>query len=823
VFRSTCRRALLAAGIGLLFAYSAVATPAPPTPMRIGPGGHPGTPSRDDFLTRRLERPALTAARLVSDSLDAHWLSGFGLAVPDDYISSLLPFGNVLVAGGGFRRIGGLQAPGLATWDGAHWALIGNFPGNAVFDLAPYPGGFVAIGPSYNPPAVWRWTGTAWETWAIPGAISDPIALAVLGDQVAIASNGNIADSLHGRVMLKTSQGWTTLGEDFDEQIESLAWFQGRLYVGGRFRHVGGVAAAMVAVWDGTSWHALPQELPHGPFDGVRTLAVYRGELVAAGSFADPAPRPVGPNFFARWDGTRWAGLGMGSPQYPNLTRLRVIDNDLYALGTFAVGYPAHGISRWDGATWHQSEDELQAFVWDVAVFHSELHAGGALSNSGGWVATPLVRREGAVWEPTVADPGGQGLLGWSGPDVNALAATDQGVVAGGRFDFAGMPGGWRRCFGAALWNGHEWAPLGFEDWAFAEPGALVIHKGALHAIGWFSNDSGSCSVVQYTGAGWRFVENGYGGQPFANAYRGVSAFGELFIGGNVNSWDRFGGVARWDGSTWRGLGRGITRGSYITGMVEHQGELVVSGWFQEVDGVPCANVAAWSPASGWHALGGGLEGSVNDLLSRDGVLYAAGSFRLPSDPYVGAGLARWRDGHWEAMRMPVSDAYRLGWYRDQLVVSSGGWIATLQADGTWRPLGSGTDGAILAMVESHGSLFVGGYFSRAGAAPAYGFAAWSDGPGGPPVAVAPAMTSLPNPFAKGVHLRYELPAAAHAKVEMFDLAGHRVDTVFDGAQSAGAQDVAWSPSAARVKAGVYYARLTIGASTSVVSVVRVP
>ena len=84
-------------------------------------------------------------------------------------------------------------------------------------------------------------------------------------------------------------------------------------------------------------------------------------------------------------------------------------------------------------------------------------------------------------------------------------------------------------------------------------------------------------------------------------------------------------------------------------------------------------------------------------------------------------------------------------------------------------------------------------------------------------------MTSLPNPFAKDLHLRYELAMPAHAKVEMFDHAGHLVDTVFDGPQSAGEQDVAWDPSAARIKAGVYYARLTIGASTSVVSVVRVP
>src|SRR5262245_58461690 len=53
------------------------------------------------------------------------------------------------------------------------------------------------------------------------------------------------------------------------------------LVVGGRFSIAGDVAASNVAAWDGARWSAL------GPgFDNrVDALRVYRGELIAAGSF----------------------------------------------------------------------------------------------------------------------------------------------------------------------------------------------------------------------------------------------------------------------------------------------------------------------------------------------------------------------------------------------------------------------------------------------------------------------------------------------------------------------------------------------------------
>jgi len=832
--RSLLAGVLLSASVGLLVAMSASASPAVPAPTFLTPPGRPGlaVPPTDlashrPWLEQQHSPRPTSREPIEPDPLDVHWRPGFGLPVPDRGVSALLVNGRVLVVGGSFERIGEFDAPGLAAWDGGTWSLIGDFPGSYVTDLAPYPGGFVAIS-SGGGALVWRWTGSAWESWHDPSIFGSTTALAVQDTSVAVAIGYYEQGTTHFRVQVHTPSGWTVLGEDFDDYVQALAWYNGTLYAAGQFHHVGDTAAAAVARWDGASWQALSAELPHSQYFFVRTLAVYRDELVAAGYFNDPSDATA-PNSLARWNGTRWASLGTDGPPFPNVSRLRVVGSDLYAVGSFWTPKGSHGISRWDGTTWYLDGDRLQSFVQDVALFQNELNAGGYLASNGEEAATPLVRRQGSDWKPAVPGPGMHGFLGSGGPVIESLVSIDRGVVAAGQFDFAGTTGGWRRCKGVALWNGGEWSPLGLESWEYANPYHLTTHNGALVAIGSFTRDRSHYGpVVAWSGGAWDFVGQG-DGDPFPNAFTAVSAFGNLFIGGYRNVQDPFHGIARWDGSTWNEMGGGITNGDYVSSMADLSGianvgeELVVAGHFHEVDGVACENVAAWSPTAGWHPLGAGLRGSVYDLTTRNGVLYAAGDLFVDStslDSFTT--LARWQDGRWEPVRPRIGTPNTLGWYRGQLVAGAYENLSVLAADSTWHRLGSGTNGYVESVAEWDGSLYVGGQFSRAGANAAYGFAEWREAEDFS-LPVAPPMTSAPNPSASAVHLRYALSADSHARIEVFDLAGHRVDTVFDGVQSAGDQDVVWNPSAARVKAGVYFARLTIAASSRVVRVVRVP
>ena len=754
------------------------------------------------------ERAAIdlgSSSQPIPNPDDVHWRAGFGLPVPDGSITALLPHDGLLVAGGYFRMIGGLEAPGIAAWDGTAWSRFGDLPqGHAVLDLTPYPGGILALS---TWPAVWRWDGFVWSQlapfpwWAVYA--SD---MAALDAQVAVSvwayeASRPLGREWVARVLLYDGTDWTPLGGHFNRGVQALAWYGGELYAAGDFDSLDTTPLPIIARWDGSAWQPLGEGLPP-PRWQVRALTVFDGELVAGGSFGDDPSLPRG---FARWNGSRWASLGHSPPEYPNLTRLTVVGSDLQALGRFTSDH-IYGIARWDGVEWHAGEDSLQAFVYDVASYQGDLYAGGALASDGSRAAPALARRRSGHWEaPVTPGPGMQGLLGWDGPSASALLSTAEGIIAGGRFVFAGKDGGWTHCPAAALWDGARWSAIGSESWREFVPRDFALHDGSTMAVGYFEAPTiGYATVARLQGNEWQLV-----GTPMWNLYCAASALGHLFVGGAVQP-DPMKGIARWDGTTWQGVGGGVTRGDYVTAVTPHLGEVIAGGSFEEVDGVPCSNVAAWSPSRGWRPLGEGLNGPVSDLTSRNGVLYASGSF----------GVARWNGDRWESIP-GLRDVWVLGWFHGRLVAGGYGVLgrlAILEDDDGWHALGSGINGAALSFAERGPSLFVGGYFSRAGGKPAYGFAQWRDETGYVPV--GPRITAAPNPVVAQVRLSYELASSGPTRVEIFDLAGHLVDRPFDGFQDAGPQLVTWTPDRRRVRTGVYFARVAGVGTKQVVRVV---
>ena len=752
---------------------------------------------------------------------DAQWQSGFGLPIPNSFVSTLVPMGDVLVVGGFFTRIGDMDVRGVATWDGTRWAPLGNFPGSYVHDLAPYAGGLLARDEWAT---AWRWDGTSWS--ALPPFPADPggtaaysIAMAVEDEKVAfsVATWTNGAD-YRGRVFVLEGDDWVPLGGYFDRAPEALAWYQGKLYAGGWFTTLDGAPLQKIAVWNGSAWESIASGLTSGAQDAVTQLAVYGGELIAGGWFR--ANWNGAFRYFARWDGTRWASLGADPPN-PNLQRMRVMGSDLYALGLYQ-GDHNFGIARWDGTEWHTGEDHLRMMAWDIASFGGEMYVGGMLSADGPAASSPLARLRNGRWEPTDTPTAGmQGLMGWNGPIVRVIAPVEGGVVAGGRLDFAGSPGGWVPFTGTARWDGSRWSAFGDRSWDEMELIDLAWHQGALYAAGYFQSAGDYASVARFEGGRWVPMSH----SDIYNVTSLASASGNLFVGTGI-SMGSTGGMWRWDGA-WHGVDGGITKGNYVSAMTAHGDELIVAGDFTEMGGVPCRNVAAWNPRDRWHPMRDGLDFVVSDLISRDGVLYAS-MLCAPK------GIARWSNGRWEKVESP-SIVSALGWYRGRLLASSDGFcggLAYRDDAGAWHPLGSGLDGTALSFVERGQSLFVGGFFSRAGGKTAYGFAEWRGplpGDLGPaptptpvPVATLQRVVADPNPSAQTVHLRYDLAASGRAKIEIYDLAGHLVATPFDGEQFAGSQDVLWTPSKGEVRAGIYFARVTLGNTKHVVRMVRI-
>lgn len=71
---------------------------------------------------------------------------------------------------------------------------------------------------------------------------------------------------------------------------------------------------------------------------------------------------------------------------------------------------------------------------------------------------------------------------------------------------------------------------------------------------------------------------------------------------------------------------------------------------------------------------------------------------------------------------------------------------------------------------------------------------------------------NYPNPFNPSTMISFTLPSAGQAKIEVFNILGHRVATVFDGMAAAGTTEVVWDGRGERgetVSSGVYFYRLT--------------
>jgi flagellar hook assembly protein FlgD len=69
-------------------------------------------------------------------------------------------------------------------------------------------------------------------------------------------------------------------------------------------------------------------------------------------------------------------------------------------------------------------------------------------------------------------------------------------------------------------------------------------------------------------------------------------------------------------------------------------------------------------------------------------------------------------------------------------------------------------------------------------------------------------MAAYPNPFNPVTTIYYELPAAQHVRMQIYDVTGRLVRTLVDEAIAAGPHTVVWQgrdDHGARVASGVYF------------------
>lgn len=74
-------------------------------------------------------------------------------------------------------------------------------------------------------------------------------------------------------------------------------------------------------------------------------------------------------------------------------------------------------------------------------------------------------------------------------------------------------------------------------------------------------------------------------------------------------------------------------------------------------------------------------------------------------------------------------------------------------------------------------------------------------------------LSVYPNPFSTSTQITYNLPAAAQTTVEVYDIVGKKVASLFDGKQTEGAQQITFDRTAFGLTNGMYFVKIKVGES----------
>ncbi|HKR03520.1 MAG TPA: T9SS type A sorting domain-containing protein [Bacteroidia bacterium] len=271
---------------------------------------------------------------------------------------------------------------------------------------------------------------------------------------------------------------WDSLGSGMDQDVYSLAIYNGELYAAGQFLSAGGNNCNHVAKWDGAAW----QPVGTGMNGDVGYLHVYNGELYAGGAFTTADGNPA--SLIAKWNGTTWDSLGSGITGTSVLS-IQNYNGELYVGGNFtdAGGVPVNNMARWDGTSWNDVSGGIQGFgegVYDLAVYNNELYVTGSFQTAGGITANSIAKWNGSTWSAFASGLSGAGGYG-------TVFFTYNGVLyTGGNYtDANGVSANY-----ISSYNGITWDSL--TSGCDQEVDALEVYYGELFVGGAFNDAGGS-------------------------------------------------------------------------------------------------------------------------------------------------------------------------------------------------------------------------------------------------------------------------------------------------------------------------------------------
>ncbi|WKZ66039.1 MAG: T9SS type A sorting domain-containing protein [Flavobacteriales bacterium] len=388
-----------------------------------------------------------------------------------------------------------------------------------------------------------------------------------------------------------------------------------------------------------------------------------------------------------------------------------------------------------------------------------------------------------------------------------ALPLSDGRLLIAGDFTEAGG----MAASGVAIWDGSAHQALG--GGVMGTVACAVEHEGALYVGG--SGLSGAADLGKWNGTAWEFSTVFEGKAPRVTALHVHN--GALHAAGTIVGFaGESDGVMRWEGGQWQPVGS-LLNGA-VTALASHAGRLVAAGEFTgfELDPVPMLRHVAELEGNEWSELVGGLDAPVHDLMSVEGVLYAAGALYANIAPVFG--MARLAPGGaaWELLLPNLSGyiqpsigparinsmvehegaIYIAGSFVSYTFVTVGTGIARWSGIDQVEPLGI-PEQPVLAVATYAGELVAGGEFSQW--QPYITSVGLATGIADEPM--QGMVTVTPNPAADRVRIG-GVKGAATAAVLIMDASGRAVQAPLERFSDAVVVD------ASRLAGGAYLVRI---------------
>ncbi|MGZ4964672.1 MAG: hypothetical protein ACXWC8_19120, partial [Limisphaerales bacterium] len=230
------------------------------------------------FLKSLMATLCLAATAKAADNWDDRFVPP---PDTDGEVFAMATVGNQVFAGGSFSTVNGIDAPGIAKWNGTAWEPVGGGVDGEVYAIA-VSGNNLYIGGSFS-----------------QAGDADALNIAVW--------NGNY---------------WTNLAAGLDTAnndggVNALLVSGTTVFAGGYFEASATNAMTNIAKWNGTAWSPVGGGITYATIDPNDTQVAYINTLAGnvtnlfVGGFFNVAGTNSATNV-ARWNGTTWTNVGPG-------------------------------------------------------------------------------------------------------------------------------------------------------------------------------------------------------------------------------------------------------------------------------------------------------------------------------------------------------------------------------------------------------------------------------------------------------------------------------------------------------------------------------